>query len=411
MVKEKYRRFIEKYGYLLGSLLFTGKVVRRPFADLFMLLIRHFGSVKNHVVFTSYPDYSDNSKALSDYLISAGYTKKYRIYWLVSNPKYYQQEYSDKGITFLPSSSIFEDIPFSSIRIHVTAKYVFATHFFSIVKPKGLKQQQYIRLWHGCGYKDNDATKTYNQQFFDVHLVPGDLFVKTKSKFWNLPDNYFLPIGLPRFDWLKYPSGRAKEMYKYFKGDNMSVVVWMPTFRNSRGKVHSEDCIKGFPIMKRKEDWNLLDVVCKKCKVKILIKLHPFQKEYGIDFSALENIQEINNSDFKQRGIEMYEFLSFSDALISDYSSVAIDYLLTDKPIAFTLDDFKTYGETRGFVFENPLQYMPGHHLYNRKDLENFVKDVSMGKDLYKGIRFEMRKAAIFEADNYCQYITDKLCM
>ena len=105
----------------------------------------------------------------------------------------------------------------------------------------------------------------------------------------------------------------------------------------------------------------------------------------------------------------MYMFIALTDALISDYSSVAVDYLIVDRPIAFTLDDYEAYKKTRGFVFENPLIYMPGHHLYTFDDLEHFLLDVSMGLDPYKEQRAQVSLKAICLSDNYCQSILKRI--
>ena len=51
----------------------------------------------------------------------------------------------------------------------------------------------------------------------------------------------------------------------------------------------------------------------------------------------------MDDTDLEQADVQLYETLSFVDALITDYSSVAIDYLLMDRPIAFTLDDYEKY--------------------------------------------------------------------
>ena len=72
-----------------------------------------------------------------------------------------------------------------------------------------------------------------------------------------------------------------------------------------------------------------------------------------------------------------------SDALIADYSSVYLHYLLLNRPIGFALSDIKEYGDTRGFVFENPLDYIPGKKLYSKEDLLKFLDDIACGKDRY----------------------------
>lgn len=62
----------------------------------------------------------------------------------------------------------------------------------------------------------------------------------------------------------------------------------------------------------------------------------------------------------EKKQIKLYELIGISDGLLSDYSSVAVDYLLLDRPLGYVLADYNIYKEKRGFVFEDPLEYMPG---------------------------------------------------
>ena len=105
----------------------------------------------------------------------------------------------------------------------------------------------------------------------------------------------------------------------------------------------------------------------------------------------------------------MYKFVALTDALLSDYSSIAIDYLIVDRPIAYTLDDFEEYRKTRGFLVEDPRVYMPGYHLYVFDDLKRFILDLFEGKDLYKEQREQMGDQLIVKSDNYCKGILDRL--
>ncbi len=79
-----------------------------------------------------------------------------------------------------------------------------------------------------------------------------------------------------------------------------------------------------------------------------------------------------------------YELIGISDGLLSDYSSVAVDYLLLDRPLGYVLADYNIYREKRGFVFEDPLEYMPGEKIYNACDLKKFMKHLSDGTDSYR---------------------------
>ena len=139
------------------------------------------------------------------------------------------------------------------------------------------------------------------------------------------------------------------------------------------------------------------------------MKLHPFQAEYGIPFDSFSNIKKIDNQFFDDIDIPMYEFVALTDALISDYSSIGIDYLIVNHPIAFTLDDFEEYKKTRGFIIDDPRIYMPGHHLYIYEDLKRFLSDVSEGKDSYKEQREKVLGDLITQSDNYSEDILTRL--
>lgn len=122
----------------------------------------------------------------------------------------------------------------------------------------------------------------------------------------------------------------------------------------------------------------------------LIIKTHYLQDEHAIAHFVLDHIRLIPDDILMEKDIQIYHLLPFTTALITDYSSIAIDYLLLDKPIGFTLDDYDDFSISRGYVFDNPLDYMPGHHIYTFDDLILFLKDVKSGVDPYKNKRSKM---------------------
>ena len=96
------------------------------------------------------------------------------------------------------------------------------------------------------------------------------------------------------------------------------------------------------------------------------------------------------------------------DALITDYSSIAVDYLLLDKPIAFTLDDYEEYKQLRGFVFKDALAYMPGHHVFETDQLEAFFDDICAGNDRYRDDRRRLMPRMQNPTDSYCRRIAEQ---
>lgn len=378
-------------------------------SEMYIWLIKHLCRIKpNTIVFQGKPDYADNPRALCDYLIANGYGDKYKISYLVSDKFKYDRNENNKCISFFCLTNRFHLLKWSSYKTLLTSQYVFTSHAFKIPMHKGNKKQKYITLWHGCGYKNNEGSKLEFNRFFDLALVPGPLFIGTKKKCWNTTDEYLLAKGYPRFDWMLHPTVNAKHFMQKYREKGEKVIIWMPTYRNSTAdSTLAENVITQFPLMATEDDWKELDDVCRRKSVIMLIKLHMSQRNYGIDFSQFTNVIQLSNKDFDDAGVQMYEFLALTDGLISDYSSVAVDYLVVNKPLAFALDDFDLYDRARGFVFDTPKDYMPGHHLYSLKDLCDYVADVAVGNDKYAVERKKMSDVAIYKSKNYCKEIVE----
>ncbi len=375
---------------------------------LFPRYVRHIKNTcqvnENEIVFMSRPDYSDNALAFYEYLKSDERFSNYKIYWAVSSNCKEGKEF--ENVKLYRNSGL---ISYKSLKLIMCAKYLFSTHDFVFPKSKSLQGQVYVMLWHGCGYKDKPSKTTSHN--FDWACVPGPLFVKTKAKSWNVSESKFIAKGYPRYDWMLQKSESAERMALRIKGNSLQkLVIWMPTFRNSVvNKNTQENAITQFPLMRDAESWDRLDLYCEKRGIKLLIKLHAVQKSYDIDFSKLKMISLLTNSDFNCYGVQMYQFLAYSDALISDYSSIAVDYLILDKPIAFALDDFEQYKKLRGFVFDDPRKYMPGHHMYSQEDLFAFLDDVANGADPYKDARKQMMCECLYLSTSYCKDLADNL--
>lgn len=364
---------------------------------------------KSVVLFYSKPDYADNARAMAEYMIENGYSKKYKIYFNVCDLSKYKDTVD--GITFVSCKDKKGWYKLEKMFLMITAGYMMETHG-NLLSIRYRKPDQFrVRLWHGCGYKDRDSSDKVNVRKFDIALVPGRLFVKPKAYFWNVEEKYILPIGYPRYNWLKSKDDGAQKFASLLKiNSNTKLIMWMPTFRKDKeGKLNDSANITQFPLITDKSQWIELDRICKEKNLVLLVKLHRLQPDYNIPFENLSNIKRISDDTFEKANVLMYKFLAITDALISDYSSVAVDYLIVDRPIAFALQDYEEYKRMRGFIFDEPRNYMPGHHLYSFNDLKVFLSDISIGLDPYKSKRLQMRDIAISCSNDYCKDILDKI--
>lgn len=406
---KKYRELGRIVGRTYAPFCFIYYFLHRQLENLFMFFLRRVFPVNDRIIILrSMPDYADNARALAEYMVEHGYAKKYSIYFDVSDTKKYKR--NDDQIKFISLETKLGLYRLKNLKLVVTAKYLMSTHKPVLIRKRARNEQLIINLWHGCGYKDKSSQQGNGHAVFDFAIVPGELFVKPKSYFWNIEEEKILPIGYPRYDWLREEDREVRQVLDSFKNNADSrVVLWMPTYRaDKRGVYTDSNSITQFPLVDKVEKWQELDRYCAELDIVLVVKLHPFQKEYGIPFDSFTNIKEITNQVFENADVPMYKFIALTDALISDYSSVAVDYLIVDRPIAFTLDDYEEYKNTRGFVFDDPRVYMPGHHLYSFEDLTNFLKDISTGKDEYREERQRMKSYAICQTDDYCKMLLDK---
>lgn len=139
-------------------------------------------------------------------------------------------------------------------------------------------------MWHGCGYKDaakdNKPPAGKSMMHFDHAMVPGPVFVETKSRYWNCEKEKILALGYPRYDWMLHPSvSRGEALEKLFSHKDMKTVIWMPTFRKSEVLISAENEIElpfQLPALESEAELKALDVHLRECGIFLIIKNIPF---------------------------------------------------------------------------------------------------------------------------------------
>ena len=152
----------------------------------------------------------------------------------------------------------------------------------------------------------------------------------------------------------------------------------MPTFRQS--------IIEGMGIDGEVNDKKIsllslsnLDILNKTLETNsdlLLVKLHPMDILNNQKFKKYSNIIILKSDDLNDLDVQLYSLLGNCDVLITDYSSVYIDYEVLNKPIIFAMDDFESYKNSRGFVFEDNLEnYMPGTVVQTEGEFLELIKN------------------------------------
>lgn len=325
------------------------------------------------IFFYSNLGFRDNVKAFYDYLIEKNYNEKFKIVVSVNDYECYKEN-APANVSFMSNKK--------GIGIFMKAKYAFYCFGKYPIKPS--KHQVVVNLWHGMplkriGNMEPGLEKTdYN--YFTKIVSTSELFVPILMKSFSCAREQVIITGQPRNDELFKEDELTDQAIR--KGAE-KVILWLPTYRN-------ESKTFPVPLMDEKRAAQL-DHVLKENKTRIIIKIHPLQQISG-KLKKYSNIEIMNQDELNASGLSVYSLLRAADGLISDYSSVYFDYMLLDRPIAFSVNDMEEYEKERGFVFENPCDYMPGDKLSEYRDVEKFVLDVIAGRDNWREARRSVNK-------------------
>lgn len=323
---------------------------------------------------------NDNAEALLDYLIAQHYNDKYEIYLLISKDVYHENYKKVKNVYVCTNAVKTLWVMFRALR-------VFHTQGTSRCAMRPLRGQIIFNLWHGSPLKAIGkmvGSKVYPET--DSYFLSASPFFAAINQrcFGHTHEQMFIGSN-PRNDLLF----STKELdILSFLNKNKRLVLFMPTFRNSKG-LGRIDANKDFPLL---DIGNIhkFDSFLEEKNILFLIKPHPYQNEIPFLKDTYKNICVIYNDDLKRLNVKLYELLGHADALITDFSSVYFDYLLLERPIGFAIDDMGSYKANRGYTVENPFELMPGHKINNIEELEIFITDMANENDTYKESRHQI---------------------
>lgn len=352
------------------------------------------------LVFESEGDLTDNSYALYDYMNKKGYLKNYQTVWLVNDIsnalRYAKREGGFPNTTFAKKFPEHIDLRWS--KTLATCKYFFYDHSNVMHDLKKREQQTIIYLTHGfAGYKAGKGrSKKEEITYPDYVMVTCKLSAELYPSFVDLGKAKFLKLGMPRLDYFENDNSEIRNRIdeKYGLSRYKRVFLWMPTFRESNHREISEEYLKTethLPIVETEKDLYQLNLFLQERNLLVVLKIHPLQRHLPIFQKKYSNILFLRDENLHEINVQLYQFIALTDALITDYSSISTDYILLNRPMIFTLDDYEEYKESRGdFLPTNAIDYWVGIHVYNQKELCSAIEEVEKGEDYYKSKREQL---------------------
>lgn len=365
-------------------------IIKKLVKNILLNLLSLFPINKNEILFESNSEIKDNTKSLFQECLSQGINKKYKLVWTVDKPNKYINEYKNIENVYFVKKSKENSYSLKYLYHSCVSKYCFYTHLY--VANRTRKGQTKVFLTHGVPIKDTRGLFWNPYKNTDI-ISTSDFAAKLRCKTFGGGEDIVRILGFPRNDnFFKEDS----ETNKYIENLNCEkFVLWLPTFKHfniksaNRNDFNSEQ--KNDISLMNDQFLNQLNKKLKDNNIKLLIKFHPAQNLDYVNFTNLSNIVTMSNSQLQENKVDLYSLMAKSSALITDYSSVYIDYLLLNKPIAFELGDYNEYKNGRGFIVDNPLDYMPGEKIKNEKDFIKFINNIINDIDIFNKERNNLK--------------------
>lgn len=332
------------------------------------------------IFFYSNLGFRDNVKAFYDYLIREGYNKRYQIVVSINDFEKFEKKAPENVLVVNNKEGI---------KYFLKSKYAF--YCFGKYPIKPAKSQMVVNLWHGMPLKRvgnmEKGLEKMDYNFFTKIISTAEVFNPILEKSFSCRREQVAIMGQPRNDEMFVENNMIDTAVR--RGSK-KMILWLPTYRDDKQEVP----LPGFDEEQVK---NLNDFLRNK-ECRLIVKIHPLQK-FSENLGKLSNIEFITQEELNKGEMSVYALLRAADALITDYSSVFFDYMLLDRPIAFTVDDIKKYQAERGFSFDNPYEYMPGPHLESLEGIKKFIEDVVQDRDEYREERNRVNNIVNFYQD------------
>ena len=237
----------------------------------------------------------------------------------------------------------------SSYRL-ATAQYVFLNdNFMPLAYINFSPETEVVQLWHAEGVFCSSK-----------NVVP------YYAKAFGLPEEHVLPLGSARTDRFFLPCDteklRAEFDEKYPQCRGKKLALYAPTFRDDPKR--DGEIMKNFDAKKFAERFS--------DEYVLLIRLHP-QVHTG-EVEAGESA--IDMTGYPDVG----ELVQICDLLITDYSSICMDFVLLEKPCLFYAFDLEEYERERSFFFDYE-DYVPGRTAKTFDELLDVISGGDFGKD------------------------------
>ncbi len=277
-------------------------------------------------------------------------------------------------------------------RLLATSEYVFMNdNFMPMGKLCFRKETVITQLWHAEGaFKKfgfdipqpenvRKAEREGNSKLTYV-VCSGEGVRDIYAGAFGVKKEQVLALGAPRCDYLlkegNAEKARKELLSRYPVCDGKKVVLYAPTFRDT--KEENLEILRSFDAKK------FTDALGE--EYVLFVKLHPQVHES----CSVENAVDVTDYD------DVRKLALFCDVLITDYSSICMDFAFLGKKMVFFAYDLEKYKAERDFYYDYE-SYVPGRVAFT---LDECIEAVKADIDTEKNESFKKLNFSFFDAES-----------
>jgi CDP-glycerol glycerophosphotransferase len=322
---------------------------------------------RRHAVVHGWPDDEGNSVEV---VRAAVRRYRGRVYWLLADTGYPGPAYAASELRDGPRLTRVAKGSLRALLLALTAETTFFTHglFTAVVPPE---DRLVVNVWHGDGPKLAQDTHLIRST---VAVAGSELWGRQRSERFHLPPSHVAIVGNPRVEQF-HAAPRQEVLRRLGLDPGRCTVLWLPTYRAAaapRGRSWSD----GEQLSSSAAVGKLVHAMrgtADRLGLQFLVKPHPLDADVYHRF----DLPVLDHEALGAAGVTLYQLLSAADAIISDVSSVWVDYLVLDRPIGFYVPDLDQLERRRGLNVTDLGALLPGPRIETPRDVVDFLEDVA----------------------------------
>ena len=296
----------------------------------------------------------------------------------------------------------FKYIPelFKQMKAMATSKVVVLDGYCilaSMLKHK--KELKIIQLWHALGAFKKfgksildmeggkssavaEAFRMHNN--YDLVAASGDKCVPFFAEAFGQDEKKFVPIGIPRMDFLTSEDEEKRLKEKIFNtypalDNGKKNILYVPTFRDTDGdRAALSDAVDALVKRVNYDGFNLI------------------VKHHVVDSNKEKIYTDSHMNCVEGESFMGMDFMAVADCVVTDYSSVLYEALLKDIPLYLYCFDSDKYIDERGFYIDF-WRDIPALYSKNAKGICTFIAEdtrasedkIQAFKDAYVNKKYE----------------------